>query len=217
MSLASSQQTELSLAELLLILWLRKWFLLVGLVAGLLLAYPATMLLPDTINRTVTLTIYPSGTPTDTASDIQNQLTALLARKNFTAFPSRTGSNLIISMPYKATDLGNADGKFVMLAKFVSDYRVRLLAKVSGAYFDLQERYGAEGRADTLVQFRAFQDGVKDGSIDPVRVSVVEDDSRSRGKMIIFFVLPISGLMAGFGVAILTSAWASLKKRQPLG
>lgn len=213
MSIASSQQAELSFAELLLILWRRKWFLVVGLVAGLLLAYPATMLLPDTINRTVTLTVYPSGTPTDTAPDIQNQLTALLARKSFTAVPSRTGSNLIISMPYKATALGSADGKFVMLAKFVSDYRVRLLAKVAGAYFDLQERYGAEGRAETLVQFRSFQEGVKDGSIDPVRISVVEDDGRDRGKAIIFVVLPVLGLLTGVSVAIFAGVGASLTKR----
>lgn len=217
MSLANSQQTDQSLLDAMRFVWWSKWFVLGGLIAGLLLAYPATKLLPDTINRTVTLTIYPSGTPTDTALDIQNQLTALLARNSFDAVPSRTGSNLTIAMPYKATELSNADGKFAILAKLVADYRVKLLAKVSGAYFDLQERYGAEARAETLVRFRAFQDGVKDGEIDPVRMTATEADTRTRSKAIIFVGLPILGLLAGLGMAIVTRAYASLMRSQPLG
>lgn len=211
MSLAESQQTELSLADVLFFLWRSKWFLMAGLIAGLLMAYPATLLMPDTINRTVTLTIYPSGTPTDTAEDIQNQLTALLARKSFTAIPARTGPNLTISMPYNAADLGNADGKLVMLAKAVSDYRVRLLAKVSGAHFDLQQRDGAESRAETLVQFRSFQEGIADGSIDPVRMTAAESDRRMAKKLIVAGSVLMLGLLAGALVAWATSAVRELR------
>jgi len=60
------------------------------------------MILPATINRIVTLTIYPGGTPTDMALDIQNQLTALRARHSFIAVSSRTGTNLTAPMPYRA-------------------------------------------------------------------------------------------------------------------
>lgn len=197
MSLAESQHTELTIIDGIRFVWAAKWYMLAGLVVGLLLAYPATKLLPDTINRTVTLTIYPSGTPTDTAEDIQNQLTALLARKSFTAVPSRGKTGLTISMPYRAADMGNADGKFVMLAKAVSDYRVRLLAKVSGAYFDLQQREGVEGRAETLVRFRSFQEGIADGSIDPIRMSATEDDKRATYAEAMTAALSLAGLLAG--------------------
>jgi hypothetical protein len=179
--------------------------MLAGLVTGMLLAYPATRLLPDTINRTVTLTIYPSGTPTDSAEDIQTQLTALLGRKGLTAVPARGKTALTISMPYRATDIGNTDGKFVILAKVVSDYRVRLLAKVTGAYFDLQQLEGAEGRAETLVRFRSFQEGIKDGLIEPVDMTVAETDRREKSKAIILVALPVLGLVAGFFLAGLVS------------
>lgn len=201
MSLAESQPTEPTIIDWMRFAWRSRWYMLAGLIAGLLLAYPATRLLPDTINRTVTLNVYPSGTPTDTAEDIQAQLTALLARKSFTAVPARGKTALTISMPYSAADLGNADGKFVMLAKVVSDYKVRLLAKVTGAYFDLQQREGAEGRAETLVRFRSFQEGIKDGSIEPVDMTVTETDRREKTKAIVLVALPFLGLVFGLFLA----------------
>lgn len=213
MSLAESQHTETTIIDGIRFVWAAKWYMLAGLVVGLLLAYPATTFLPDTINRTVTLTVYPSGAPTDTALDIQNQLAALLARKSFTAVPARTGPNLTISMPYKAADLGNADGKLVMLATAVSAYRVRLLAKVSGAYFDLQQRDGAEGRAETLVKFRAWQDGIADGSIDPVRITATESDRRMVKSAIVAGSVLMLGLLAGALVAWATSAVRELQRR----
>mgnify|MGYP001033878874 CR=1 FL=1 len=201
MSLAESQHTEPTIIDWARFAWRSRWYMLAGLIAGVLLAYPATQLLPDTINRTVTLTVYPSGTPTDTAQDIQAQLTALLARKSFTAVPARGKTALTIAMPYSAADIGNADGKFVILAKVVSDYKVRLLAKVTGAYFDLQQREGAEGRAETLVRFRSFQEGIKDGSIEPVDMTVTETDRREKTKAIVLVALPFLGLVAGFFLA----------------
>lgn len=201
MTLAESQPTEPTIIDWVRFAWRSKWYMLAGLIAGLLLAYPATQLLPDTINRTVTLTVYPSGTPTDTAQDIQAQLTALLARKSFTAVPARGKTALTISMPYSAADQGNADGKFVILAKVVSDYKVRLLAKVTGAYFDLQQSEGAEGRAETLVRFRSFQEGIKDGSIEPVDMAVTETDRREKNKVVVLVALPFLGLVAGFFLA----------------
>jgi hypothetical protein len=205
MSLAESQPTEPTIIDWVRFAWRSKWYILAGLALGLFLAYPATRLLPDTINRTITLTIYPSGTPTDTAEDIQAQLTALLARKSFTAVPIRGKTALTISMPYRAADIGSADGKFVILAKVVSDYRVRLLAKVTGAYFDLQQREGAEGRAETLVKFRSFQEGIKDGSIEPVDMAVTETDRREQNKAIILVALPVVGLVFGLFLAGLMS------------
>lgn len=202
MSIASGQPAEITLLDMLRFAWRGKWFIIGGAVAGLLLGFAATMLLPDTINRTVTLTIYPSGTPTDTAEDIKNQLTALLARKSFTAIPARTGSDLTIAMPYRAGDMGNADGKVVMLAQAVSKYRSQLLAKVNGAYFDLQGRYGAEGRAETLVKFRSWQEGIKDGSIDPVRISSTEADSRKWRKTAALIVGALLGGLIGLMLAI---------------
>lgn len=211
MSLAESQHTEPTIVDWMRFAWRSKWYMLAGLVAGLLLAYPATRLLPDTINRTITLTIYPSGTPTDTAQDIQAQLTALLARKSFTAVPARGKTALTISMPYSAVDLGNADGKFIILAKVVSDYKIRLLAKVTGAYFDLQQREGAEGRAETLVRFRSFQEGIKDGSIEPVDMTVTETDRREKSKAIVLIALPLIGLVAGFFLAGMISVIGKFK------
>ncbi len=198
MSLAQSQHSEPTIIDWMRFAWRSKWYMLAGLLAGLLLAYPATLLLSDTINRTVTLTIYPSGTPTDTSQDIQAQLTALLARKSFTAVPARGKVALTISMPYRAADLGHADGKFVILAKVVSDYKVRLLARVTNAYFDLQQREGAEGRAETLVRFRSFQEGIKDGSIEPVDMTATETDRNEKSKAMILVALPLLGLIAGF-------------------
>lgn len=206
MSIASSQPAEITLVDTLRFAWQGRWFVLGGAVAGLLLAFAGTFLLPSTINRTVTLAVYPSGVPTDTAEDIEAQLAALLARNSFTPVQSRTGSSLTISMPYAATDLGNADGKFMILAKLVADYRVRLLAKVSGAYFDLQQREGAEGRAETLVRFRSFQDGIKDGSIDPVRITATEKDSRSVHAVLLLVAGAFIGAMAGVGFAYLRQA-----------
>lgn len=211
MSLAESQHTEPTIIDWMRFAWRSKWFILAGMVAGALLAYPATQLLPDTINRTVTLTIYPSGTPTDTAQDIQAQLTALLARKSFTAVSARGKVALTISIPYRAAELGNADGQFVILAKVISDYKIRLLAKVTGAYFDLQQRQGAEGRAETLVRFRSFQEGIKDGSIDPVDMTVTETDRREKSKTIVFVALPIFGIIAGFFLAGLVSVARKFK------
>lgn len=202
MSIASGQPAEITLLDMLRFIWRAKWYALGGVVAGLLLGCAATLLLPDTINRTVTLTIYPSGTPTDTADDIKNQLTALLARQSFAAVPARVGSDLTIAMPYHANELGNADGKVVMLAQAVSKYRSQLLAKVNGAYFDLQGRYGAEGRAETLVKFRSWQDGIKDGSIDPVRISATEADNRAWQKTAVLIVGAFLGGLMGFVVVI---------------
>lgn len=201
MSLAESQPTEPTIIDWVRFAWRCKWYMLAGLVAGLILAYPATHLLSDTINRTVTLTIYPSGTPTDTAQDIQAQLTALLARKSFTAVPARGRTALTIAMPYRAAELGNADGKFIILAKVVSDYKVRLLAKVTGAYFDLQQHEGAEGRAETLVRFRSFQEGIKDGSIEPVDMAITETDRREKNRAIVLVALPVIGLVFGLFLA----------------
>lgn len=211
MSIVDRRDDEISIIDVLHLLWRSKWILIAGMVVGLVAIYPVSMVLPDTIYRTVTLTIYPSGTPTDTADDVKNQLVAILARKGFTATTVKNSDNLTIAMPYRAADLGNADGKFVMLAKAVSDYRVRLLMKVSGAYFDLQQREGVEGRADTLVKFRSFQEGVADGSIDPVRISVVETDRRKSMKATAFVSLPILGLVAGVLAVAATTTFRKLR------
>lgn len=204
--------SEMSLIDMLRFLWVSKIYILGGLLIGLLIAYPATKLLPDTVNRTVTLTIYPSGTPTDTAVDMQNQLLALLDRNGFTATPARAGPNLTIATPYSASNLRDADGKLMMLTKVVSDYRTNLLAKVSGAYFDLQQRESTTGRADTFVRFRSFQDGVADGSIDPVRITVSENDSRDFRKALALVAGPLFGALLGFLAAFIINM---LRKPQP--
>lgn len=195
--------SEVSLSDIIRFVWASKIYVLGGLLIGLLLAYPATKLLPDTINRTVTLTIYPSGTPTDAAVDMQNQLLALLDRNGFTATPARTGPNLTIATPYSASNLRDADGKLSILTKVVADYRTKLLAKVSGAYFDLQQRESTTGRAETFVRFRSFQNGIADGSIDPVRVTVTEDDSRDFRKALAFVAGPFFGVLLGMLVAFI--------------
>lgn len=199
-TITSDDEThEIVIGDILRFLWAWKAFVVIGFGVGLLLAYPVTGLLPDTIGRTVMLTIYPSGTPTDTADDIQNQLWAALDRQGF---PSTKKPGLLtVSMPYSARDTAGAERKFDILARIVADYRTKLLAKVSGAYFDLQQRENATGQADAFVKFRSFQDGVADASIDPVRITVAEKDRRHVIATATVLSIPLLGALSGALVA----------------
>lgn len=181
--------------------------MLVGLLVGLVMAYAATKLLPDTIDRAVTLNIYPTGTPTDTNVDIQNQLTAVLEQKGFQVRSSRGGGGLTIAMPYSAADSANADGRFIILAQAVAEYRVKLLARVSSAYFDLEQRENAEARADTFVRFRSFQAAIADGSIDPVRITVEEKDSRHFRNAAVLVAGGLFGALLGIFTAIIVDVF----------
>lgn len=207
-------QREIALSDILRFLWAWKAFVAIGFGVGLLLAYPVTGLLPDTISRTVTLTIYPSGTPTDTADDIQNQLWATLDRQGF---PSTKKPGLLtVSMPYSARDTAGAERKFDILARIVADYRTKLLAKVSGAYFDLQQRENATGQADAFVKFRSFQAGVADASIDPVRITVAERDRRQTQVLTTFIGIPLLGALVGALAALALTFFKSDPGRSSL-
>lgn len=204
---AATAPSEISLPDIAKFAWKARFYILVGLIGGLLLSYPVTRFLPDTINRTVTLTIYPTGTPTDVAADIQNQLAAVLEQEGFQVRSMPGG--LVVAMPYRAADSANADGRFLLLAQAVADYRTRLLARVSSAYFDLEQRENAQARADMFVRFRSFQAGITDGSIEPVRITVAEKDTRHFRNMVVMMTMPGFGALLGVLVAIVVDVWRS--------
>ncbi len=203
---------NVSIMDIIPSLWAHKVAIAVGLVIGLLLAYPATLLVSDRINRRADITIYPTGTPTDTAEDIQFQLITLLGRKGFPAKAS-PGSGIVVLMPYNAGDAAAGQSRLTQFSQTVNDFRTALLDKVSDAYAAFQKRdHAGQGNAAIDLSFRSFQDGASDGAIDPIRVTIAETDRRGTWRFAAALGTTILGAVGGLLVSTMRERWLSLAK-----
>ncbi len=203
MTTSSPDNLDLTLPEILAHVWANKALISAALAIGLLLGFAGTWLLPNTITRKAVISIYPTGVPTDTFAEVQDQLRSLLDRKSFKATTSRDGT-LVVSMPYEVAEIAAADGKFIDLAQTVGDFRKRLLTKVSGAFFDFQRRENlGDGDAATFVRFNSFQAGIADGSIEPVRVTVMEVDNRKNTQIALVAGMGVFGVIAGLFASVI--------------
>ncbi len=192
-----SDKDALSIQDVLTFVWAHRIAMAIGLFIGLLLAYPATFLVPDSISRKADISIYPTGTPIDTAAAIQFQLQSVLADKGI---PTKAvaGGGLTVLMSYDPSDANAGQDRLVRLSRMIDDFETSLLARVNDAYTAFKQGdQSGQGNEAIDLSFRSFQSGIEARSIDLIRVVVSETDRRGRRQVAAVLVMITLGAASG--------------------
>lgn len=207
---------EISILDLVQTLWRKKLIVAAFFAASMPLAYFATFLLPDTAKRTVEISIYPSGTPTDTAVEVADQLIRYLEKFDYTPMQdSRTGK-VSVDLAYKRTSVNAADKWEAAVRKTITAFETRMDAKANGAYFDFRNSLkGLDPAAavEPFLRFQSYQTGRNDGLIDLVRANATDADPFNRLYLATLVGVPLLGTGIGIAFSLALATLQSWRER----